>query len=345
MLWAMSTPPGPIQYSSRKLTPEEDLAKLREQEVRLMQSAQAPNTVKAYAHSWKQFCAWCGNWRGCESLPASPQALREFATWASEMREPPYKPETIQLALSAIRWYHRDAGCVDPVDDSVRTVMAGVTRKAARNGARKELAGKKHLSVALLKKICRALSITEPIDVRDRALLVVGFASALRRSDLSRLDTSHVEFEANRVRLWVPVSKTDQHGAGRALYLDSGKDPLVCPVRALEEWKRVRLEHCGYWRGPLFCRFYWQYGASVMRLDDRLQDQGICRMLQLRLEQMGEDPHSYGAHSLRSGMITSAHQAGANIRSIMDRSGHKSMSMVVRYLKSDRTSNPLAKVL
>ena len=307
-----------------------------------MQRAKAPNTFKAYKHGWKVFSAWCRDWRHCEPLPASPEVVRNFITWAAMDREPAYSPTTIQVAITAIKRQHVQAGFAAPVDEATRDLMSAVLRKAAREGPREEEAGKKHLRIDQLKKLCSALRGTEPIVVRDRAIILTGFASGLRRSDLSRLQTRHVHFEGGRVRLWVPYSKGDQLGQGRDVYLDpAGIDPLLCPVRALEDWKKLRMEYFGNFRGPLFVRFDWHSGITEFPLGD----QAICEVLQRRLASAGEEARDYGAHSMRSGMITSAHAAGANLRSIMDRTGHKSVDSIIRYVKSAPKSNPLAGVL
>jgi integrase len=305
-----------------------------------MAHADAPNTAKAYQYCWRKFAEWCRDWRHCDSVPASPEVVCDFLTWASQMRRPAYKAGTIHLALAAIKRFHKEAGLPAPIDDRVRAVLAGIMRQAARQGARPEVAGKKHLTLDQLRSICGCPG-TEPVDVRDQALILVGFVSALRRSDLSRLEAGHVHFEGSRVRLWVPYSKTDQAGTGRDVYLDAASQPSLCPLRALASWKELRLEKLGEFRGPLFLRFN-QYADWSPH---RLSPDGICRVVKKHLTRVGEDASDYGAHSMRSGMITAADAAGANIRAIMDRTGHKSLETVMRYIKSARGSNPLAGVL
>jgi integrase len=305
-----------------------------------MQAAKAPNTFKAYTAAWKTFADWCREWRRCDPLPASPDLVREFITWAHSLRERPYKPASIRLATMAIRRYHKLAALPDPIDEGVRALLSGVVRQAARDGWQSHQAGKRHLTVEQLKKICSSLG-TSPMEVRDRALILLGFASALRRCDISRLQTNHVQFEGDRVRLWIPLSKTDQEGKGRHVFVNEAKEPALCPVRALEKWRNLRLEYFGNFRGPLFL------GCTPAKaLQSRcLNNQGISFVLKRRLKAVGEDARDYGAHSMRSGMITAADAAGANVRSIMDRTGHKSLQSVMRYIKSKSDSNPLAGVL
>lgn len=347
----MSTRPGPVQYSFFELEENPVLVRIRQEVTKLKTAAKAPNTFKAYAHGWKIFSDWVQT-DECprelfgegskEPLPTSPEIVQAFIAWASELREPrPYKLGTIQVALTAIKRYHMQAGHPVPMNEAVRDALAGVVRNAARDGERAEEAGKKHLTVTQLKKICHSLRGLDGLVVRDRAIILTGFVSALRRSDLSRLQTHHVHFEEGRVRLYVPYSKSDQLGKGRDVYMDPGADPKLCPVRALEAWKKFRLEYSGHFRGPLFVRFDWRGAMTQLPL----REQGICDVLKRRLERAGEDARDYGAHSMRSGMITSAHAAGANLRAIMDRTGHKSIDTIMRYVKSAPKTNPLAGVL
>jgi integrase len=219
-------------------------------------------------------------------------------------------------------------------------VLAGVRRQAARQGARPQRAGKSHLTIAQLQNICGCPG-TDPVDVRDNALILVGFVSALRRSDLSRLEASQVHFDGNRVRLWVPFSKADQAGTGCDVYLDAASPPLLCPLRALAQWKELRLQKFGEFSGPLFLRFNQCSEWSGLPLTPN----GISQVLKKHLARAGENEREYGAHSMRSGMITAADAGGATLRSIMDRTGHKSIETVMQYIKSRPEANPLAGVL
>jgi site-specific recombinase XerD len=333
----------PLQYRLSAAERDGELAKLHEEEGKLMGNATAPNTCKAYAAAWKTFTDWCRDWRCCEPLPASPGIVREFITWAYSIRDRPYSAGSIHLAIMAIRYYHREAVLPDPADESVRKLLRATIRHAARQGFRSESAGKKHLTVEQLQKICGSFSATNHVDVRDRALILLGFASALRRCDIVRLDASHVHFEGGRVRLWVALSKNDQEGAGRDVFMDRAKDPSLCPVRALEAWKQVRMSYFGYFRGPLILRCSPRHNRRLT--SSGVCTQTICNILKRRLAQIGENERDYGAHSMRSGMITAADAAGASFRSIMDRTGHRAVSTVMRYVKSARGANPLANVL
>jgi integrase len=314
-----------------------NLARLRTAKEQLMISAKAPNTMKAYRQSWKVFTEWCAD-AGRAACPASPDTVGLFVTWAAKERR--YRLETIRLALSSIKYHHEAAGFASPINHEVKELVSSAAREAreARNG-------KAHLTVAQLRQICRALGDDDPLDVRDRALILIGYASGWRRSELSALAWDHVKFERDGVRLWLPFSKTDQEGRGRETCIPYGKTPYTCPVRALKAWLKRR----GDWHGPVFVQFT-AAGPDGYRLMRReaLSGAAICAALKRALERIGEDPDAYGAHSLRSGMITAAAEKGVPLRAIMDRSGHKSLDTVLRYVRSSPDAfraDPLAGVL
>jgi integrase len=313
-----------------------DLAELRKSKEDLMVAAKAPNTLKAYFHSWKVFSAWCSATEHT-ALPASSETVGLFLTWASQT----YKHQTIVLSLSAINHFHRAEGLASPVDEEVKKLMSGIARRKARTQARAERAGKQRVTPDQLRRICRTLDDTgDPVKTRDRAIILLAFASAWRRSEISALTLENVIFEKQGIRLWLPFSKTDQEGEGREALIPYGGCEHTCPVRALQRWIEVR----GQWRGPLFVRCNVWSGV----LQEPLSGQGICGAVKRALARIGENPKDYGAHSLRSGMITAASEAGASIRSIMDRSGHRSIQIVMRYVKSSGrgfADNPLVGVL
>lgn len=293
-MWAMSTTLPLEQYPLFSLPSQ--LARLQQETERLMESSRAPNTLKAYNFSWKGFADWCDEY-GRQASPAKSATVCEFVTWAAKLREPVYSLETIRLGVSAIKYQHVSQGFADPIDDDVRKVVAGIAREAARQGDRKEGAGKKELSVTALRRVCRALRDDDPMDVRDRAIVLLGFASALRRSEIAAIGVQHVNFDEHGLHLWLPFSKTDQEGKGRKMGIPYGQTDYTCPVRAVKAWLKVRGERK---RGPLFVGFL---GCRQMRPEARggLGEQAICNVLKRALDRVGEDASLYGAHSMRSG--------------------------------------------
>jgi integrase len=163
------------------------------------------------------------------------------------------------------------------------------------------------------------------IGTRDRALVLVGFAGAFRRSELVGLDVEDCEFGKDGLRITLRRSKTDQEGQGRKVGIPFGSNPQTCPIRTLEAW----LELGGITSGPLF--------RSITR-HGRLQAGGlsggdVARIVKKLAERAGLDPAKYAGHSLRAGHATSAAIAGASERSIMNQTGHRSVQMVRRYIR------------
>lgn len=326
----MSTATDPVQYLLFDVGLS--LSALRISEERLMQCSKAKNTILAYDHRWKMFCAWCER-AGRHPFPASVETLKLYVAWSVDVRG--YRLETVKLTLTAINQRHRDLELAPPVDEEVRDLV----RSCARH-LREQPRGKAAMTVEQLARICRAGS-DRPIDLRDRALILVGFACAGRRSELSALDyPADVEFSKSGVLLWQRFGKTDQEGKGRAIGISFGRTPLTCPVRALRAWLDVR----GEWAGPLFVRF--TAGKNEMQRE-RLGGCGICHLVKRWIKRAGADPDAYGAHSVRAGMATAASEAGASDMSIMRRGGWKSQRTLLRYFRPAQafTGDPLANVL
>jgi len=176
----------------------------------------------------------------------------------------------------------------------------------------------------------RRLLVTCPDDtlagLRDRALLIVGFAGGFRRSELVALDVADLQESSDGVRITVRQSKTDQEGAGREVGIPHGQHPETCPVRALRAWR----EAAGISEGAVF--------RGVNRHDQmqvgRLTDRAVALIVKRAAERAGLDPSTYAGHSLRAGLATAAAAGGAPERSIMRQTGHKSVVMVRQYIRS-----------
>lgn len=163
------------------------------------------------------------------------------------------------------------------------------------------------------------------LGVHDRALLLIGFTGAFRRSELVDLDVEHVQDIKKGLVITLERSKTDQDGQGRKVAIPCGSNPDTCPVRAFQAW----LEASGIRQGALF--------RSVNRhsqlQDGRLSDKAVALVVKRCAEAAGLDASNYSGHSLRVGLGTSAAAAGVSKRAIMAQTGHKSVSMVRRYIR------------
>jgi integrase len=234
-----------------------DMAALRERRVDLAAAAvRSAGTRRAYESDFRRFEEWCAR-AGRVALPASPDTVALYLT--SVVTERQAVSSAARYAV-AIGYRHAQSGKLSPIGPEVREVLAGARHKfgVAAAGA------KNALTPAQLRSICRKL-IDEgsAVGVRDRALLVLGFATGLRRSELSALDVFDVSFLPKR-RLIVRVrrSKTDQNGAGRDLGIFAGMREETCPSRSLKEWLAVR----GLTAGPLFTRFRGDGKRTAARL-------------------------------------------------------------------------------
>ena len=161
---------------------------------------------------------------------------------------------------------------------------------------------------------------------RDRALLLVGFAGALRRSELVALEVRDVAFEAEGMVLTIRRSKTDPEAAGQLVGIPYGDAPETCPVRALQAW----LEAAQITEGAVFRPIErWSNRIEPRALEDRR----VATLLQSLVRRAGLDPKNFAGHSLRSGLATAAAAGGASERAIMDQTRHKSVKQVRRYIQ------------
>lgn len=282
-----------------------------------IEAARAPNTHRAYATQWRGFCQWCRD-NHCASLPADPATLALFLTHRAQQGR---KVATLGLALSAIRAAHRDAAFADPAaNPAVRKVWEGIRRK---HGTAQRRATP--LTADDVRAVVASLPAGPLRSLRDRALLLVGFAGALRRSELVALDVSDVAFDLARgLVVRVRRSKTDQTGAGADIAIPYGSHAEVCPVRALRAW----VDAAPGATGPLF-RSINRHGSLGGRLDGR----DVSRIVKQAALHAGIEPRQVSGHSLRAGLATTAALAGKSDRAIMKQGRWRSRTMMDRYVR------------
>ena len=202
-------------------------------------------------------------------------------------------------------------------------------------------AGKLALPVDDVKLICAKLTERGGNrDIRDHAMLLLGFACGWRRSEIVSLRLRDIRFATKGLRIRLGASKMDQDGRrGRQIGIPFGDDPATCPVRALRRWTQIR----GSWEGPLFTHVN---GAGFVEYGGLTGDT-VNRRLKTILRWLGKDSKNYGAHSLRAGMVTAAAENGASLAAIMQRTGHKTVEMVMRYVRPAQAfkADPLKGVL
>jgi site-specific recombinase XerD len=294
---------------------EVSLVRLAEEARAFIGQAKAPATLRAYRSDWRHFDAWC-QVRSLTALPAAPETV---ALYLADLART-LKPATLQRRLTSISQAHQAAGLETPTSRlPVRETWKGIRRAlgVAQHGKAPLLTANVRLMV---EQLSPAL-----IGARDQALLVIGFAGALRRSELVALDVGDVTEREDGLVVAIRRSKTNQDGAGEVLGLPWGSNPSTCPVRSLRRW----LDASGIASGPIF-RPVDRHGRIA---EQRLSDRAVALVVKRSAEAVGLDPRLYAGHSLRAGLITSAAEAGVPERVIMAHSRHRSIPVMRRYIR------------
>ncbi len=278
-------------------------------------ASKSARTIKAYKIGWKDFTEYCADHR----VPALPAAPVTVINYLGELARN-LKVSTIQVRLAAIAEAHRFAHQPDPTTDAdVVTVMAGIRRQLGTAVQKKSPVIRDDLK-RMIAKLPPGLAGT-----RDRALLLVGWAGAFRRSELVALDIADVRaVGANKYTITLRRSKTDQEGKGLTKILVAIDDAAICPVRALRAW----LTASGLQSGAVF-RKIDRHGY----VHDRLSDRAVALIVKRSAERAGLDAVNLAGHSLRSGFVTEAANAGVESRDIMAQTGHRSEAVMRDYIQ------------
>jgi integrase len=289
-------------------------------------------TIRGYASDWRQFTRWCDR-AGRNSIPASEDTVKLYVTWM--LTEQSRKLTTTERHISAIAHFHQERQLPVPITKEIRNICAGVRRE------RKEKPqGKAAMTAIDLASISRSCNETN-MGLRDRSLLVLGFATALRRSNIAGLRLSDVSFLAGGLIVAVRFSKTDQLGKGKVIEVWPGECPATDPITTLRAW----IERRGDWDGPLFARINPR-GDIIQRCG--LSGDAIGDVVKRALSRTGLDASNYSPHSLRAGFITASHERGSTDQEILNFSGHSSVDMMRRYIRRSipfAGRNPLEGVL
>lgn len=304
-----------------KETPITPLAAGDAQRIRdYVADSKAASTRRIYQSDWRHFTTWCAEHGFADLLPIAPEILAAFLT---ELADDGRAVATIARKLAAITFAHELAEVeITPRRALVTRTMEGIRRR--KGTAPKQMK-------ALLTPDIRALVMGLPASmagVRDRALLLIGYAGAFRRSELVALNVEDIEEDDEGLRIHLRRSKTDQAGAGQWKGIPRGAHLETCPVRAYQAW----LFAAGVVSGPAFRRVD-RHGRVH---PDRLNDRGVARAVKQAAEAAGLDPKKFAAHSLRRGFVTAAHRAGVDVIDIMAQTGHKKIETVQRYIEKEK---------
>ncbi len=304
---------GPIQSAGAEIVslPLPSLDQARE----FIRASKAENTLRGYQSDWRAFCAWCDGHGVCP-LPAAAETVAAYiAECAGHL-----KPGSIQRRLNAVAEAHKAAGVESTTHNAiVRNTMKGIRRTLGTAQSRK--------TAVLTDEIRTMLELADDgtMGARDRALILLGFAGAFRRSELVGLDVEDCAFTRDGLTVTLRRSKTDQDGAGRKIGIPYGSNPETCPVRTIQAW----VESAAISSGPLF-RSLNRHGQVQ---PGGLSGIDVARVVKKLAQRAGLNSAKYAGHSLRAGHATSAAIAGASERSIMNQTGHRSVQMVRRYIR------------
>ena len=285
-------------------------------------SSKSINTLRAYRSDFFDFEKFCSKYN-FKPLPSDPKIVSLYLTDLSKKS----KFSTLKRRLASISVIHKIKGFhIDIKHPIIRENLIGIKRKI---GSYQK--GKKPILINDLYKVIDLIDVNKVnkylLSLRDKTILLLGFAGGFRRSELVSLEKSDLEFVSEGVKITLRKSKSDQYGQGLIKGIPYFKNTKYCPVIAVQDW----------------------LSSSDKIGEKRLfpySDKTVALIVKKYLGLIGLDSNQYSAHSLRSGFATSTAASGADERSIMTMTGHKSTEMVRRYIKEANlfTNNALNKI-
>ena len=297
-----------------------DIKALKEETLLNLKSSKASNTVRAYKSDFNDFSLFCIQ-NGFKQLLSEPKIVSLYLTHLSTKET---KMSTLKRRLVSIGVIHKLKGhYLDTKHPSIIENIMGIKR---RKGSIQK--GKKPLLINSLKELINVIDNNKDEEIkklRDRTIILIGFSGGFRRNEIVSLDYDDLDFVPEGVKINLKRSKTDQFGEGSLKGLPYFDNSKYCPVLSVQKY----LEKSNISAGALFRRF--NKGSILSK--NRLTDQTVAILIKKYLQLAGIDSKNYSGHSLRSGFATSAAESGAEERSIMAMTGHKSAEMVRRYIK------------
>ena len=297
-----------------------DIKALQEETLLNLQSSKAKNTIRAYKSDFKDFGLFCTQ-NGFKSLPSEPKIISIYMT---QLSTKDVKISTIKRRLVSIGVIHKLKGhYLDTKHPLILENLMGIKR---RKGSIQN--GKKPLLINNLKRLINAIDHQKKKQIkisRDRTIILIGFSGGFRRNEIVSLDYDDLDFVEEGLKINVKRSKTDQFGEGSIKGLPYFDNSQYCPVLSIKKWIEISKINSG----ALFRRF--TKGSNLS--EKRLTDQTVALLIKEYLDLAGINSKNYSGHSLRSGFATTAAESGAEERTIMAMTGHKSTEMVRRYIK------------
>jgi len=298
-----------------------DIVSIELETLNNIKSSKSLNTIRAYKSDFKDFSNFCKK-NNFKSLPADPKIVSFYITHLSSIS----KVSTLKRRLASISVVHKIKGFyIDIKHPLIIENFMGIQRKL---GVFQK--SKKPILINELKEIIKTIEITEKNEIkktRNKALILVGFAGGFRRSELVNIKLDDLEFTKEGLKIFIQRSKTDQSGEGMTKAIPYFKDKNLCPVVSIKNWIELIKNKTNF---------------LIFDISDKM----VAVLIKKYLQKAGFDNTKYSGHSLRSGFATVAADHGADEKSIMNMTGHKSSTMVRRYIKETNLfkNNPLNKI-
>ena len=297
-----------------------DIKALQEETLLNLQSSKANNTIRAYKSDFNDFSLFCVQ-NSFKSLPSEPKIVSLYITHLSTKN---VKMSTLIRRIVSIGVIHKFKGhYLDTKHPAIIENIMGIKR---RKGSVQK--GKKPILINNLKIIIKVIDQQKKDEIkklRDKSIILIGFSGGFRRNEIVSLDYDDLDFVSEGLKITLKKSKTDQFGEGSLKALPYFDNSEYCPVLTLKKWINISKIKSG----PLFRRF--SKGSKLS--EHRLTDQTVALIIKKYLNLASIDSKNYSGHSLRSGFATASAESGADERSIMAMTGHKSTEMVRRYIK------------
>jgi site-specific recombinase XerD len=297
-----------------------DLSSIELETLDNIRSSKSVNTIRAYKSDFNHFIEFCKK-NSFKSLPTEPKVVSFYLTHLSGSS----KVSTLKRRLASISVVHKLKGYyIDIKHPLVIENLMGIQRKKG--------VFQKSKNPILINELKEIINVIEKNNTnalkknRDKALILIGFSGGFRRSELVNIDLEDIEFTKEGLKIFIKRSKTDQSGEGMTKAIPYFKEKNFCPVTFLKKWIKI----ANIQKGLLF----------------DLSDKMVAILIKRYLSEAGFDSKKYSGHSLRSGFATVAADSGADEKSIMNMTGHKTTQMVRRYIKEANLfkNNPLNKI-
>ncbi len=281
-----------------------DIKSLEIETLKNLKNSKANNTLRAYQSDFKDFSSFCAK-NGFSSIPTQPKIIALYLTHLSKSS----KFSTLKRRIASISVIHKLKGhYLDTKHPIIMENLHGIKRTL---GSRQK--AKKPILINDLKLIIKAINKEK---IRDKALILIGFAGGFRRSELVNIDYEDVEFVSEGVKILIKRSKTDQSGEGIVKAIPYFNNLEFCPVLALKDYIEHK-KNLNTMNGKIF----------------EISDKSVALIIKRYANKAGLDASRYAGHSLRSGFATTAAEFGAEERNIMAMTGHKTTQMVRRYIQ------------